>query len=560
MQQEPASDQPDQAMRERDQRGKTVRGRTSPTSTAAALPASFRRLVLAWAGSLTGDGLRVIALPLLAVSVNPSAAAVAAVAVASTLPWLLVAIPAGALVDRLNPAKVMAAAHLVRALLTIVLVALVVTGGVTIALLCAVGFAITSAETFADGSAQSLLVRIVPRPHLERANARFVTVETLALDLAGPLAAGVLFLAAPWAPFALSAGCFLVAAATVGTIRAPAIPGRASKPARDRDVVPAEHSDKTSTETVSTETVSTETLSTETLSTEIVTTETVGTATLGAVPVVAVAGTEDAGSGDVGSGDVGSGDVEDGDVENGDVENGEVGTGETGVPAVSAGATTFGGSVSAKDASVNRSGPFAPIRAGLARLISDQVLRVLVITVAIMVIANASTDAVLVLYGTETLGMSEAFYPTLLVAYSIGTLIAATLVGRRNSPLRGGQVMMVALFGISATMFVLGFFPNVVAALIAYAVMGLAGGTWNVLSATRRQRRTPHAMIGRVSSAFRVVAWGVIPIGAAVGGLVGERFGVTSVFLLAGSVIAVLGLFVVRSFVTTEPDQQPASG
>ena len=192
-------------------------------------------------------------------------------------------------------------------------------------------------------------------------------------------------------------------------------------------------------------------------------------------------------------------------------------------------------------------------------MISDQVLRVLVITVAIMVIANASTDAVLVLYGTETLGMSEAFYPTLLVAYSIGTLIAATLVGRRNSRLRGGQVMMVALFGISATMFVLGFFPNVVAALIAYAVMGLAGGTWNVLSATRRQRRTPHAMIGRVSSAFRVVAWGVIPIGAAVGGLVGERFGVTSVFVLAGSVIAVLGLFVVRSFVTTEPDQQPAS-
>ena len=70
---------------------------------APGLPAPFNRLVSAWAGSLTGDGLRVIALPLLAVSVNSSAAAVAAVAVASTLPWLLVAIPAGALVDRLDP-------------------------------------------------------------------------------------------------------------------------------------------------------------------------------------------------------------------------------------------------------------------------------------------------------------------------------------------------------------------------------------------------------------------------------------------------------------------------
>jgi hypothetical protein len=314
-------------MHERDQRGKTVRGRISPTSTAAALPASFQRLVLAWAGSLTGDGLRVIALPLLAVSVNPSAAAVAAVAVASTLPWLLVAIPAGALVDRLNPAKVMAAAHLVRALLTIVLVALVVTGGVTIALLCAVGFAITSAETFADGSAQSLLVRIVPRPHLERANARFVTVETLALDLAGPLAAGVLFLAAPWAPFAVSAGCFLVAAATVGTIRAPVIPGRTSAPARVRDMAPAEHGDPISTETVSSETVSSET----------VTTETVGTATLGAVPVVTVAGTGDAGTGDVGASDVGIGDVGTADVASGD----------SGDSAIREEATGFGASASA---------------------------------------------------------------------------------------------------------------------------------------------------------------------------------------------------------------------
>jgi len=420
-----------------------------PSGAGPQLPASFSRLVMTWAGSLTGDGLRVIALPLLAVSVNSSAASVALVAVATTLPWLLVAIPAGALVDRLDPARVMATAHLLRAVLSIALVGTVVTGSTTIPLLCLFGFAITSAETFADGSAQALLVRIVPHAHLERANARFVTVETLALDLAGPLAAGVLFLLAPWAPFAVSAACFLIAAGIVSTISTP--------PA-------AEPLDPVLTDTTLTDSA-------------------------------------------------------------------------VGTPAASAALP----------------GPWARIRAGLAQLVSDPVLRVLVVTVSIMVIANAATDAVLVLYGTSTLGMSEAFYPMLLVAYSVGTLIAAVLVGRADSRLRGGQVMMLALFGIAGTMFVLGFFPNVVAAVIAYAVMGLAGGTWNVLSATRRQRRTPHAMIGRVSSAFRVVAWGVIPIGAALGGLVGERWGIPSVYLLAGTVIAVLGLVVVRSFVSTEP-------
>jgi MFS family permease len=406
---------------------------------AAALPARFRRLLVAWAASLTGDGLRLIALPLLAVSINPSPSAVALVAVASALPWLLVAIPAGALVDRFDPARVMVAAHLVRAMLTLTLMAIVLVGAATIPLLCAIGFAVTSAETFADGSAQSLLVRIVPHASLERANARFVTVETLALDLAGPLTAGALFVLAPWAPFALSAVCFLVAAAVIGTVKTTApIPARGN-PADDPAPIAAD------------------------------------------------------------------------------------------LP------------------------PWASIRAGLGKLFGDRVLRVLVITVAVMAIANAATDAVLVLYGTQTLGMSEALYPTLLVAYSVGTLAAAALVGRTNSRARGGQVMLIALFGISATMLLLGLVPGVVVALAAFGVMGLAGGTWNVLSATRRQRRTPHEMIGRVSSAFRVVAWGVIPIGAGLGGIVGERFGVSAVFLVAGVVIAVLGLVVGRSFVRAEP-------
>jgi predicted MFS family arabinose efflux permease len=63
-------------------------------------------------------------------------------------------------------------------------------------------------------------------------------------------------------------------------------------------------------------------------------------------------------------------------------------------------------------------------------------------------------------------------------------------------------------------------------------------------------------MVGRVSSAFRVVAWGVIPIGATLGGFVGERWGVSTVYIAAGSVIALLGLVVTRSFVALEPNEQ----
>jgi len=171
-----------------------------------------------------------------------------------------------------------------------------------------------------------------------------------------------------------------------------------------------------------------------------------------------------------------------------------------------------------------------------------------------MAIAVTAIDAVLVLYGTQTLKMSEAWYPTLLVSYSCGTLLAAAFVGRVIARLRGGQAMMIALFGISAAMIILGLVPVIAVALLAFGLMGVGGGTWNVLSATRRQRRTPPDMIGRVSSAFRVVAWGVLPIGALLGGAIGQRWGVPSVFLVAGLMVAVLGVIVVRSFMRVEPD------
>jgi predicted MFS family arabinose efflux permease len=53
-----------------------------------------------------------------------------------------------------------------------------------------------------------------------------------------------------------------------------------------------------------------------------------------------------------------------------------------------------------------------------------------------------------------------------------------------------------------------------------------------------------------------VVAWGVIPIGATLGGVVGERWGVSTVYVAAGFVIAVLGLVVLRSFLAVEPEEQ----
>ena len=50
----------------------------------------------------------------------------------------------------------------------------------------------------------------------------------------------------------------------------------------------------------------------------------------------------------------------------------------------------------------------------------------------------------------------------------------------------------------------------------------------NVVMVSLRQRVTPDRLLGRVNSAYRLVAWGTMPIGALLGGLVADAFGLPS--------------------------------
>lgn len=173
---------------------------------------AFRALSAGWAVSLTGDGVRMVALPLVAALLTRDPIAVTAVAAAELAPWLLLALPAGALVDRWDPRRVVITSHLVRVVLSLGLALALATGSAGVAVLCAAAFALTVADTFADAAQQVALVRVVPRRRLTWANARFRTIETLALAVVGPLLGGVLVATSPPLAFLLDGLTFLLAA------------------------------------------------------------------------------------------------------------------------------------------------------------------------------------------------------------------------------------------------------------------------------------------------------------------------------------------------------------
>ena len=54
---------------------------------------------------------------------------------------------------------------------------------------------------------------------------------------------------------------------------------------------------------------------------------------------------------------------------------------------------------------------------------------------------------------------------------------------------------------------------------------------WNVVTVSLRQRIVPERLLGRLNASYRLVAWGTMPVGAALGGVLAEVFGLRSVFV-----------------------------
>jgi MFS family permease len=171
------------------------------------------RVVAAAALSNLGDGLRVVALPLLAAALTSDPLLVSGLVVAGYLPWVLFGLPIGSLVDRGRPEVFMLATNIARAVLLGLLTVGLASGLASIWLLYVVAFLLGLAEAAYDNASQSLVPRLVPDRRLESANAALVTAERVGQDLIGPAVAGVLFTVAVALPFGLNAVLLAVAAA-----------------------------------------------------------------------------------------------------------------------------------------------------------------------------------------------------------------------------------------------------------------------------------------------------------------------------------------------------------
>jgi MFS family permease len=154
-----------------------------------------RKYWLIWTASVhsnLADGIFRVAIPLLAVQYTDSPALVAGVAFVYSLPWLVFALYAGALVDRWDRRLTMRRTSALRvgvfALISIALVA----GFDSLPLLYAAALALGFAETLYDTSAQTIVPQLVEAESLSGANSRLYIAEVAANGFLGPSLGGLL--------------------------------------------------------------------------------------------------------------------------------------------------------------------------------------------------------------------------------------------------------------------------------------------------------------------------------------------------------------------------------
>ena len=153
----------------------------------------FAKLWTANAVSNLGDGVTLVAGPLLAASLTRDPRLVAGLAVAQRLPWLLFSLVSGALVDRLDRRLLMVRVDAARCVAVGLLGVAVLADAASLPLLYVVFFALGTAETLFDNAAVSILPAVVPRAQLARANGRLLGAQMVANELVAPPLGGLLF-------------------------------------------------------------------------------------------------------------------------------------------------------------------------------------------------------------------------------------------------------------------------------------------------------------------------------------------------------------------------------
>jgi MFS family permease len=206
------------------------------------------------------------------------------------------------------------------------------------------------------------------------------------------------------------------------------------------------------------------------------------------------------------------------------------------------------------------------IAEGVRWLWRHRLLRSLAIILGVMNAMFSMALATYVLFVQEILHLDAAKFGLLLTAGAIGGAIGSIVAPRVSKAIGSGTSLFLTLVGSGLTLAVTGLVSAAAIVWAMFLIGSFLAVLWNVITVSLRQAIIPEHLLGRVNSVYRFFAWGMIPIGSFLGGIVvdvvtrlsSRDLGLRMPFLLGAAVYMVLFVFALPRLTTAKIEQARA--
>nr|CEL13332.1 Antibiotic efflux protein [Kibdelosporangium sp. MJ126-NF4]CTQ99023.1 Antibiotic efflux protein [Kibdelosporangium sp. MJ126-NF4] len=187
-------------------------------------------------------------------------------------------------------------------------------------------------------------------------------------------------------------------------------------------------------------------------------------------------------------------------------------------------------------------GLLADIVEGARWLLRHRLLRAACVLVCLTNLAATSVAAIAVLYAYQVLHVSTTTYALLLGVIALGGILGPVASAALVERFGRGLTLQITFLFTPVAFVVTGLTSSPLVAAIAFAMVGASVGICVVITGSLRQILVPDGMLGRVSAAYRLVAFGVAPLGAGAGGVIAAHFGLRAPFFVGAAVITCAGV------------------